>query len=93
MKTQLLTVSAKGQISLPAAMRRNLAISEGDKLAAYTKGKFIILKLVTLPTARELEEQLDRELKEEYEMTDDEILVGKFVKEFRKKRRNKACES
>ena len=90
MEAQVLTVSTKGQIALPAAMRRQLSISAGDKFAAYTNGDSIILKPITFPTAQELEEQMDRELKDRYGMTDEEILVGKFVKEFRKSRRDRA---
>ena len=87
MDTQVLTVSTKGQIALPAGMRKQLSISAGDKLVAYTNGDSIILKLISLPAAQELEALMDQELKDRYEMTDDEIMVGKFVKEFRRNRR------
>ena len=87
METQVLTVSTKGQIALPAGMRKQLSITTGNKLVAYTNGDCIILKPVTLPVAKELEAKLDKELKDKYGMTDDEIAVGKFVKEFRKNRR------
>ena len=87
MDTQVLTVSTKGQIALPAMMRKQLSITTGDKLVAYTNGDSIILKLISLPTAKELEAQMDQELKDKYGMTDDEIMVGKLVKEFRKSRR------
>ena len=59
MSTQILTVSSKGQISLPVSMRRHLSIEAGDKLAAYTSGDVIMLKVLKLPTAEEFEESME----------------------------------
>ena len=59
MSTQILTVSSKGQISLPVSMRRRLSINAGDKLAAYTSGDVIMLKVIKLPTAEEFEKSMD----------------------------------
>lgn len=59
MSTQVLTVSSKGQISLPVAMRKLLSIETGDKLVAYTSGDVIMLKALKLPTAAEFEASLD----------------------------------
>ena len=59
MSTQIVTVSSKGQISLPVSMRRSLSINAGDKLAAYTSGDVIMLKVLKLPTAEEFEASLD----------------------------------
>ena len=59
MSTQILTVSSKGQISLPVNMRRSLSIQAGDKLAAYTSGDVIMLKVMKLPTAEEFEASMD----------------------------------
>ncbi len=58
MNTQILTVSSKGQISLPVAIRRQLSIDVGDKLVAYTSGDVIMLKALKLPTAEEFEASL-----------------------------------
>ena len=58
MDTQVLTVSSKGQISLPVGMRRQLSIENGDKLAAYVSGDVIMLKVLHLPTAEEFQESL-----------------------------------
>lgn len=60
MDTQVLTVSSKGQIALPVAIRKALAIGTGDKLVAYTSGDVIMLKALKLPTAEEFEASLDR---------------------------------
>lgn len=59
MKAQILTVSSKGQISLPVSMRRLLSIDAGDKLAAYASGDVIMLKVLKLPTPDEFEASLD----------------------------------
>ena len=59
MDTQVLTVSSKGQISLPVAIRKRLSIDAGDKLVAYASGDVIMLKTLKLPTAKEFEASLD----------------------------------
>ncbi len=58
MNTQVLTVSSKGQISLPVEMRRHLSIDTGDKLVAYASGDTIMLKVLKLPSAEEFEASL-----------------------------------
>ena len=59
MNTQVLTVSSKGQISLPVAIRKLLSIDTGDKLVAYASGDVIMLKTLKLPTAEEFKASLD----------------------------------
>lgn len=59
MDAQVLTVSSKGQISLPVCIRKLLSIETGDKLVAYTSGDVIMLKALRLPTAQEFEDSLD----------------------------------
>ena len=44
MSAQILTVSSKGQISLPVSIRKLLSIDTGDKLVAYTSGDVIMRK-------------------------------------------------
>lgn len=60
MNTQVLTVSSKGQISLPVSIRRSLSIEAGDKLVAYTSGDVIMLKTLKLPSVEEFEESLEK---------------------------------
>lgn len=60
MNTQVVTVSSKGQISLPVTIRKSMSIDAGDKLVAYTSGDVIMLKVLKLPTAEEFEESLDQ---------------------------------
>lgn len=59
MDAQVLTVSSKGQISLPVSLRRRLSIDTGDKLVAYTSGDVIMLKALKLPSQEEFEAALD----------------------------------
>ena len=58
MNAQVLTVSSKGQISLPVAIRKVLSINAGDKLVAYASGDAIMLKTLKIPSAEEFEAAL-----------------------------------
>ena len=53
MNAQILTLSSKGQISLPISIRRNLNIDTGDKLAVYTSGDVVMLKVFEYSCAAE----------------------------------------
>ncbi|MBQ6508252.1 MAG: AbrB/MazE/SpoVT family DNA-binding domain-containing protein [Flexilinea sp.] len=59
MSVDVLTVSSKGQVVLPASMRRSLSIETGSKLAAYVSDDFIMLKVLHLPTVDEFRSKLD----------------------------------
>ena len=59
MYTQVLTVSTKGQISLPVNIRKRLSINTGDKLVVYTSGDVIMMKVLKLPTVEEFEASMD----------------------------------
>lgn len=54
MDAQVLTVSSKGQIAIPVAIRNRMSIGKGDKLIAYTSGDAIMLKTINMPTTEEL---------------------------------------
>lgn len=56
----VVTVSSKGQVVLPAAIRKSLSISDGDKLAAYASDDFIMLKVLRMPTIDEFKSKLDQ---------------------------------
>lgn len=58
MDAQVLTVSSKGQISLPVEFRRRMSIDSGDKLVAYASGDTIMLKVLRLPTVEEFDTML-----------------------------------
>lgn len=58
MDIQVLTVSSKGQISLPIGIRRRLSIDTGDKLIVYASNDTIMLKTLKLPSTSEFESAL-----------------------------------
>ncbi len=60
MNTQVITVSSKGQISLPVSVRETLSINAGDKLVLYTSGDVIMIKTLKLPSAKEFEDSLSK---------------------------------
>ncbi|MDO4285929.1 MAG: AbrB/MazE/SpoVT family DNA-binding domain-containing protein [Eubacteriales bacterium] len=86
MSTQILTVSSKGQISLPVSIRKQLSIDTGDKLVAYTSGDVIMLKMLKLPTAEEFEASLDEAQKWAASVNYNENDVDGIIKSVRKKR-------
>ena len=55
MSVDVLAVSSRGQIVLPAGMRREMGIETGDRLAAWSNGDVIMLKRVALPEPTDFE--------------------------------------
>lgn len=87
MNTQILTVSSKGQISLPINIRKRLSIDTGDKLMAYTSGDVIMLKTLKLPSVEEFEASLDEAQKWAMSVGYNENDVDDIIKSVRKKKR------
>lgn len=87
MNTQILTVSSKGQISLPVNIRKMLSIEMGDKLVAYTSGDVIMLKVLKLPTAEEFEAALDEAQEWAKSVGYEESDVDNIIKSVRKRKR------
>mgnify|MGYP002508108968 CR=1 FL=1 len=84
---KILTVSSKGQISLPVSIRKLLSIDTGDKLVAYTSGDVIMLKTLKLPSAEDFEASLDEAQKWALSVGYNENDVDDIVKSVRKKNR------
>ncbi|MDO4798700.1 MAG: AbrB/MazE/SpoVT family DNA-binding domain-containing protein [Coriobacteriales bacterium] len=59
MKSDVITISTKGQIVLPVEIRRSLNLQAGDHLAVYATDDAIVLKRLDLPTNVEFEDWLD----------------------------------
>ncbi|MGN0076287.1 MAG: AbrB/MazE/SpoVT family DNA-binding domain-containing protein [Parafannyhessea sp.] len=59
MSSEVLTVSSKGQVVLPAKLRKNLSIKSGDHLAVYTAGDVIMLKKIEMPKEEDFKSHLD----------------------------------
>ncbi len=87
MNTQIVTVSSKGQISLPVNIRKLLSIDSGDKLVAYTSGDVIMLKTLKLPSAEEFEASLEEAQKWAASVGYTENDVDDIIKSTRKKNR------
>ncbi len=87
MNARILTLSSKGQISLPIAIRRNLNIDAGDKLAVYTSGDVVMLKVLRLPTIEEFSETLDEAKEWADSVGYKESDVNDIIKTVRKKKR------
>ncbi len=87
MDARILTLSSKGQISLPIAIRRNLNIDAGDKLAVYTSGDVVMLKVLRLPTAEEFSKTLDEAKEWADSVGYKESDVNNIIKSVRKKKR------
>ena len=87
MNTQILTVSSKGQISLPVSIRKLLSISSGDKLVAYASGDTIILKALKLSTAEEFEASLNEAQEWAASVGYSERDVDEIIKSVKKKKK------
>ena len=87
MDAQVLTVSTKGQISLPVEMRRQLSINTGDRLVAYAHGDTIMLKL---PTVDEFDAMLKEAQSWAASVGYKEEDVNDIIKSYRKEKRGQA---
>ena len=92
MSVEVITVSSKGQIALPAGMRKRMSINQGDKFAAYEDGNVIMLKPLKIPSEEEfkmwLEEASDRASTSGLK----EAQVSDIIKEYRAEKRAKKQE-
>lgn len=87
MDMQVLTVSSKGQISLPVNIRRSMSINTGDKIVAYATGDAIMLKILKLPSADEFDKALKGAQQWAASVGYSENDVNSIVKSVRKNKR------
>ncbi len=81
---ELAKITAKGQITLPISIRRELNLKEGDKVAFIEKdGNYILVNPVSL-AIDELRKSFDGEAERLGLKTEDDVV--KMIKEFRKER-------
>ena len=88
MAVDVLSVSSKGQIVLPAEMRRKMSINAGAKLAAYALGDMIMLKPISIPTESDFKESLDKAAQWAKEAGYKEEDVNEIIKSYRKNKRS-----
>ena len=87
MDTQVLTISSKGQISLPINIRKSLSINKGDKIVAYTNGDVIMLKALKLPSKEDFETAMKQTQKWAKSVGYKQNEVNDIVKLYRKNKR------
>ena len=86
MSVDVLTVSSKGQIALPAKIRKALSINTGDKLAVFVSDDVIMLKAVKVPTVEEFKTKLDEAAAWAKEVGYKEEDVNDIIKSVRKRK-------
>lgn len=87
MDTQILTVTSKGQISLPVNIRKKLSIDTGDSLVVYATDDAIVLKTIKLPSKKEFEKALLEAKKWASSVKYKESDVNNIIKSVRKNKR------
>lgn len=80
----MLKVSSKGQISIPAKARKEMNIKYGDRLAYVVFGDTLVIKPVKMPSEEEFEKSLDeaQEWAASVGLTEDDI--NEVIKDVRK---------
>ena len=84
-------MSKKGQLVIPASIRKMLKLRLGDKFIAYGKEDYIVFKKIELPNLRkEFEEiaALTTKIAVEKGITEED--VGEEIKKYRKEKRKAA---
>ena len=89
MSVDILTLSSKGQIVLPAVVRKSMSLKNGDKLVMYFENDVIMLKPIQLPTEEEFKAELDRAQQWATSVGYTENDVDSIIKETRSKKRRK----
>lgn len=87
MSVEVLTVSSKGQISIPLEIRKKMSITRGDKLAAYASGDVIMLKPIRIPSEDDFEQLLDEAQEWATSVGYQESDVNDIIKSVRRKKR------
>ena len=86
---EITSMSTKGQIVIPATMRKLMNIGAGTKMIVVREGDHILLKPIERPKKDEFKEilRLAAEIREELNLT--EADVEEAIKETRKARANR----
>ena len=89
MSIEVITVSSKGQIALPAEMRKRMSINQGDKFAVYDAGDTIMLKRLSVPTEEEFKQWLEEASDWATSTGLKAAQVSDIIKEYRAEKREK----
>ena len=92
MSIEVITVSSKGQIALPAGMRKRMSINQGDKFAAYEDGNVIVLKPLKVPSEDEFKMWLEEASEWASASGLEEAQLSDIIKEYRAEERARKQE-
>ena len=87
MGVEVLTVSSKGQISIPLEIRKKMSIARGDKMAVYASDDVIMLKPIKIPLEDDFEQLLDEAQEWAASVGYQESDVNDIIKSVRRKKR------
>ena len=87
MGVEVLTVSSKGQISIPLEIRKKMSIAKGDKMAVYASDDVIMLKPIKIPSEDDFEQLLDEAQEWAASVGYQESDVNDIIKSVRRKKR------
>lgn len=87
MPINVLTMSSKGQLVIPAEIRKKLSIESGDKLAVYASDDVIMLKPIRVPTVEDFMKNMDEARDWAASVGYKESDINDIIKEVRQKKR------
>ena len=87
MGVEVLTVSSKGQISIPLEIRKKMSIARGDKMAVYASDDVIMLKPIKIPSEDDFDQLLDEAQEWAASVGYQESDVNDIIKSVRRKKR------
>ena len=87
MDVNVVTVSSKGQIVLPAEMRSSFSLAGGDKLAIYATDDAILLKPLKLPSPEDFSRWMAEAQKWAASVDYKENDIENIIKSVRKRKR------
>ena len=89
MIAEVTSVSSKGQVVLPKAIRDEMDLDTGSKLVIFTDGKNILLKPITMPDLSEFESLMKESKKWAEKVGMKQSDIDDAIKTVRKRNRTK----
>ena len=89
MRAEITSVSSKGQVVLPKAIRDEMNLDTGSKLVIFTDGKNILLKPITMPDLSEFESLMKESKKWAEKVGMKQSDIDDAIKTVRKRNRTK----
>lgn len=89
MIAEITSVSSKGQVVLPKAIREEMDLDIGSKLVIFTDGKNILLKPITMPDLSEFESLMKESKKWAEKVGMKQSDIDDAIKTVRKRKKTK----